>query len=334
MERLNIYLFGQPRIYRGESRLTDLPPRKDLHLLCYLALHRRRSHARGALAGLFWADSPEEQARRSLRTSLWRLRNFLGRGAIDRRAYLFADKDDVCFDACGECWVDVAAFEGVAAAGVSERAAIEALAAAVALYQGDLLEGCDDDWCLIERERLRGLFLGLLSTLLRQHRDRGEYDEAIRYGRQLVAHDPLLEHVHRELIVLYCLIGDRGAALRQYRRCRETLRAELDVEPSEELQELHAQLAGRRERHSPGRGTSAAPAAPARATGAESPRAGPSLESRMEAILGRLQTLEGEFQRNVASLEATRRRLDRLGGALARRPEAPPERHEAAGSCL
>lgn len=323
MGTLRIRLFGQLRTYRDDRRIHELPPRKEQHLLCYLALHRQHCHSRSVLAGLLWADRPEEQARKSLRTSLWRLRKFLDQGANPAEAYLLTENDSVCFNPRSDYWLDVEEFENSVAkkgaldtAGARGRELIDHLTRAVELYQGDLLEGCYEDWCIVERERLRQVFLDLLSTLMGYHRSQGAYEAAIRFGRQIVVQDPLLEGVHRELMELYCLTGNRGAALRQYRLCKDLLDKELGVEPAEDLQTLYAQLCRHQDAKEPGRGTHNA-GLPAHAPKPQAhpvrlPEAWSSLAFQMDDILSHLQELQGEFTRSLVSLEETRRQLGRL----------------------
>jgi len=360
MDTLRIRLFGQFRPCWVDGSPHELPPRKEQQLLCYLLLHRQRWHPRSVLAGLFWADSPEEQARKSLRTSLWRLRKFLGQGANPAEAYLLVENDSVCFNTRSDYWLDVEEFEHtvtrkglLGTAGTRGQDILDQLTGAVELYQGDLLEGCYEDWCLVERERLRQTLLDLLSTLMAYHRGQGAYEVALRLGRRIVAHDPLLEDVHRELMSLYALTGNRGAALRQYRSCADILKRELAIEPGQELQTLYAQLSRQQEARTPGRSLRDAglppPAVKPRTYPTKLPEAWSSLAFQMDDILSHLQELRDEFLRSMAALEETRQRLDQIAvdrvlpqpsrEANRPRPTGKPhggsiERHEAAESCL
>ena len=63
------------------------------------------------------------------------------------------------------------------------------------LYQADFLEGCYDDWAILERERLRESCLGTLERLVTLHRQRGEYERALTAAQRLVAADPLREAI-------------------------------------------------------------------------------------------------------------------------------------------
>src|SRR5712692_6927401 len=73
---IRLHLFGSFRLERDEQPV-DLPTRKVASLLAYLALHPE-PHAREKIATLFWGDSSDEHARRSLRTALAALRKELG----------------------------------------------------------------------------------------------------------------------------------------------------------------------------------------------------------------------------------------------------------------
>jgi DNA-binding SARP family transcriptional activator len=123
----------------------------------------------------------------------------------------------------------------------------QALEEAFALYCGDLLEGCYDDWCLAERERLQLLLLRVLKRLQRHYRLCGAFEAAMSCGHRLLALDPLQEDVHRELMRCYAEAGQRSLALEQFQRCRETLRQELHIEPMPETWQLYRQIRGGKE---------------------------------------------------------------------------------------
>lgn len=248
MDTLTIHLFGQLRVYQSQRRLIKFPTTKTQKLFCYLVLRRHHCHARSVLASLFWGDSPEEQARNCLRTDLWRLRRLLEPEREPAGKYLIIENDDVCFNTDSEYWLDVQEFERMASQGGQKAGsalhqdAADHLQSALDLYQGDLLEGCYEDWCLYERERLQGMYLSVLAKLMSYHRAQEAYEDAIQYGLRILHSDPLLEEVHREVMRLHCLSGNRAAAVRQYHQCRAILARELGIEPMEETTALFAQI--------------------------------------------------------------------------------------------
>jgi DNA-binding SARP family transcriptional activator len=116
------------------------------------------------------------------------------------------------------------------------------LEGAAGLYVGDLLEGVYQDWCLYDRERLRLLNLNALCKLLVFHERNGTYECGLAYGRRILACDPTREKVHRQMMRLFWLLGDRNEALAQYKRCVQLLRAELGIRPMERTRFLHKQM--------------------------------------------------------------------------------------------
>ena len=70
----------------------------------------------------------------------------------------------------------------------------------------------------------------------------GAIDRGIQIALRLIALDPLQESVHRALIRLYMYQDRVGAALDQYRRCRDVLERELGVPPDAETERLRAEL--------------------------------------------------------------------------------------------
>jgi DNA-binding SARP family transcriptional activator len=245
MSRLRIHLFGALEIHRGALQLRPFPTQKARDLFAFLVLHPTRSYARDVLIGVFWGDHPQADARKRLRMDLWRVRAALA--TEEEAAPLTAHGEELSFDRGAGHWLDVVEFEERVSAARAEGESIgpegaRLLGEAVELYRGDLLEGVYDDWCLLERERLRLSFLEALARLMRYHQERAEWEQAIRMGRRLLATDSLQEHIHRALIRCHRDQGNRPAAVRQYAECRALLRRELDVEPMEETTALFEEL--------------------------------------------------------------------------------------------
>ena len=119
---------------------------------------------------------------------------------------------------------------------------IPALQSAVDLYQGDLLEGWYQDWCLYERERLQHLYLIMLDKLMGWCEASLDCERGLVYGTRILRYDIARERTHRRLMRLHYLSGDRTAALRQYNRCTTALREELGVKPAKRTIALYKQI--------------------------------------------------------------------------------------------
>src|ERR671925_1535759 len=160
---LHVRLLGGVDLRLGEVQVPPLDSARAESLLAYLLLHRDAPQQRQHLAFLLWPDSSEPQARTNLRHVLHNLRRALPE--LDR--LLDVTPRTLQWRADAVVWLDVGAFEAAVARADSagDDGGLAALREAVALYTGDLLEGCYDEWLLGERERLRQRHLAALERL-------------------------------------------------------------------------------------------------------------------------------------------------------------------------
>jgi len=249
MSRLNVVLFGKMSVRCNERPVADLTGFKVQELFCYLLLHRNRPHPRETLAGLLWGDIPTVQAKKYLRQTLWQLQTALnGRAIACERSVLRIESDWVGVNAEADLWLDAAVFEQAHSLSLkipcSRMDGVHAgtLRSAIHLYQGDLLEGWYQDWCLRERERLQDMYLGMADKLMDYAIAHRDYENGIVYGGQILRHDRAREGTHQRLMRLQYLAGDRAGALRQYQRCVAALRDELGVEPTDSTVALYEDI--------------------------------------------------------------------------------------------
>ncbi len=246
---LRIKLFGSLELERDGRSLPRFASRKSGELFAYLALNRKSPQAREHLAGLFWGESSEDRARHTLNTTLWRINRVLEPpdAPAHERGYLRITPQRIGFNtACG-VWLDVAEFESRCELADHTESASQRYALysqAVSFYRGDLLADCYEDWCIVERERLQGLYVRALAQLMTLNSTNTQYDLAIDCARRILCCDPLREEVHRDLMRLHLNAGQPAAALRQYRQCENLLRDELGVEPAPETRAMLSPILG------------------------------------------------------------------------------------------
>ncbi len=113
---------------------------------------------------------------------------------------------------------------------------------AVALYQGDYLQNLYYDWVFEEQRQLQERYLEALQVLAAHQAGRGDYEQALAYGRQVLVKDPLLEEVHCQMMRYYGQLEDRNRVIRQYRQLETILADELEIEPMPETQALYQNL--------------------------------------------------------------------------------------------
>lgn len=241
---LALRLLGQPQVVDEDGNVLAIKSRKLLHLLAYLWLHRGRSLPRDKLAGVFWPESREDKAQNSLRNALTHLRHILDTHLGDSDRHLAVDRAAVCLEPHVPLWVDAARFDELCeeAAQLSQPGELPTLERATELYQGPFVEGCYEEWCLPERDRLRDRYKQCLERLVSAHMKAYHHQTAIEWAQRLLALDPLQEHVHQQLMRLYYQTGQRHRAIQQYTACRNVLDAELQADPELQTQDLYRQI--------------------------------------------------------------------------------------------
>jgi DNA-binding SARP family transcriptional activator len=248
MSLINIRMLGRFSI-DAERSIGAFDTGKTKSLLCYLLLYKDKAHLRETLASRLWEDATTAQTKKHLRQILWHLQSILGDQHIptDRRI-LIVDSEWVQVNPGAALWLDADVFtkahclvQGKAGETLEEWQARH-LQEAIDLYRGDLLEGCYEDWCLFERERLQNMMLTMLDKLMGYCEVNQEYESGVQYGERTLCYDRASEHTYRRLMRLHYLNGERTAALRQYQRCKAALREELDVQPSTQTELLYEQI--------------------------------------------------------------------------------------------
>jgi predicted ATPase/DNA-binding SARP family transcriptional activator len=229
-------LLGTVQVERDGKVQRSFRSRKALALLGYLAV-REQPVPRGRLAHLFWDGLPERRGRANLSWVLTRISTLLP-------GCLLADRHGVALQRTPAIWLDLDTYRELEA-----QEDTVSLAKAMDLYRGEFLEGLSlqgcaefQIWLVAERQRWRQRAARSLEILVKQHSQRGDYDEALRYAGRLLALEPLSEKACRETMLLLARSGRPKAALAQYESCCRLLAEDLGAEPGEATQALHERI--------------------------------------------------------------------------------------------
>jgi len=247
---MQITLFGPFEVQRDGRPVMGLDARKTQELLAFLLIQRSRAYSREFLAEMLWGERAPAQSKKYLRQTLWQVHSALDGLSLagDDASLLAVEGEWVRYNERCPVALDVAQFEDAYARAVGvagcalDAPCVDALRQAAQLYRGDLLQGCYDDWCIFERERLQTMYLAMLDKLIDSCQAQGQYERGLGYGATILRYDRAREGTHRRMMQLYCLAGDRSSALRQYEQLVHALREELDVEPSRRSVLLREQI--------------------------------------------------------------------------------------------
>jgi DNA-binding SARP family transcriptional activator len=236
---LSIRLLGTFQLRNGAGEPVALPRRKAQALLAFLAVTSNEEHSREKLATLLWGSSGTEQARQSLRQTLFTLRRALGPSG----GMLLPSEGETIRMNPELIDLDIHRLEELA-----RTDDLHSLEEAAELYHGEFLEGLVleeesfDNWLRSERERLHELILQVLTRLFSIRSETGPLDAAIQIGFRILALDSVHEATHRQLMRLYSRSGRREAAIRQFHACADLLRKRLGVAPEAETRRLFQEI--------------------------------------------------------------------------------------------
>lgn len=258
MAKLKILLLGSFQVIHDGESPTNFATDKVRALLAYLAVEAGRPHRREALMGMLWPEYSQDKARQSLRQALSKLRQTLNDNRkSEEEAFLLIGRETLRFNPQSAYWMDVAEFVSLSETCKEHRHRGQALCLPclrrmermVELYRGDFLDEfflenseTFEEWAMLTREWLRREAVGALTQLARHAERRKDYSQAREYAWRQVKLEPWREEVHRQLMRLFALDGQRSAALTQYEARRQTLDEELGVEPAEETTRLYEQI--------------------------------------------------------------------------------------------
>jgi DNA-binding SARP family transcriptional activator len=234
---LRVSVLGRFDVVLADGRPLRLTGRHAQALLALLVL-TRRPRSRDAIAADLWPDA-DGACTGSLRQALWLVRQALTSVGIAPDRLLEIDPETIGVRLDARIDLDLTAFEACLADG---GCAVER---AVALYQGDLLEGLGHDCFATERERLADRFEDALALVAERALTAGDLAAARLAADRLIARDPLREEAHAVLIAVHGLVGSRSQIVRQYRRLCDVLERELDEAPLPETEAIYRQALSR-----------------------------------------------------------------------------------------
>jgi ABC-type oligopeptide transport system substrate-binding subunit/DNA-binding SARP family transcriptional activator len=239
---LEVKLLGQFEV-RLDGTPIEITSRPAQLLFAYLIMNAGTAHRREKVAGLLWPDTSEANARRSLRQALWHIRKAISTNRPSAREFFLTDDISVAFNAHADYWLDAAVLD----AKVTNEVTSVELISMVSNYRGDLLPGFYDEWVGLEREHLQAAFEQKMKLLLDRLVEGQRWEEILEWGEHWIALGHTPEPAYRALMFAHARLGDASKMAAVYQRCIETLRRELNVEPSELTRTTYERLSKERQ---------------------------------------------------------------------------------------
>src|SRR5262245_55609455 len=218
-----------------DGRSLDLGPPKQRALLALLALHRNEVITADLLTDELWSGRPPAAAGKSIQVYVSQLRKTLGTDAIESRSGGYSLR----------LAADVDRFDQLVTEGRNllqqgnPSTAAEVLREALSLWRGPpLADVAYESFAQSEIARLEELHLAAVEKRIEADLACDRESGLVPELQRLVRDYPVRERVRGQLMLALYRTGRQAEALETYRIGRETLRDELGLEPSRELQEL------------------------------------------------------------------------------------------------
>ena len=225
-----------------DGRRLDLGSPLQRAVLVRLLLGEGRQCGLDHLIDALW-EEPPGNAVRSVQTYVYRIRLSLG----EERARLETTQGGYRFD-IPERAVDAVRFERLVRDGEELRAArqtgpaLRAFDAALALWSGEPLSGVPGPYAQRHRRRFTELRLNAQVARLSCADELGEHARVATELISLIADHPLREDLYALRMRALHRAGRTAEALAVYAAARDTLVAELGMDPRPELRELHTRI--------------------------------------------------------------------------------------------
>jgi DNA-binding SARP family transcriptional activator len=234
---LEFRILGPFEVLRDGAPVA-LAGQKQRALLAALLLRREDVVSADRLVEDLWGDAPPRTAATSLQNFVSQLRKALGADVIETRSpgYRLRFQSDE---------LDLTRFEGLvrAARAADPDARLRLLREALSLWRGrPLADFLYEPFAEGEIRRLEELRLGALEDRLEAEVALGAHAEAVGELEALVRDHPLRERLRGLLMLALYRSGRQAEALEAFQRARRALVDELGIEPSPELQRLHASI--------------------------------------------------------------------------------------------
>ncbi|WP_170233844.1 BTAD domain-containing putative transcriptional regulator [Novosphingobium sediminis] len=229
--RFHVQLIGPFRLAGPDRAAIPIQGRRTRALLATLLLAPEQTMGRERLAGLFWGDRSDAQARASLRQCLLELRGVLSGSAESDGDHLIATRETVTlFPGAFAC--DVLAVRGALASHDWEEAArlIDGVGAAP-LLQDLELGGAYGEWLDVARAEIDARMADGLARHIAAREEAGDSAGVKALAAAWLRRDPLSETAVAALIRAEIATGARAAAHIRYQAFRDLLAAEIGVAP-------------------------------------------------------------------------------------------------------
>jgi DNA-binding SARP family transcriptional activator len=216
-------------------------------LLAYLLFNHSKPVHKQRIIDRFWPDSTHDAARNCLNSTVFGLRRAFNDIAPNQPTIIFQNEHyaihsdwrvETDADAFQWHWRNAREIERTQGL----KAALPHFTSLIALHKDDFLVNFPNiEWALGERDTFRERFLQVLQHVADFNLNEKNYVAAIEYYQEILKTDDCLEEIHCKLMTCYTALKMKDRAMRQYKKCVDTLK-KVQLSPSRETHEWHERI--------------------------------------------------------------------------------------------
>ena len=238
--RLEIRALGKVEIVVKNRSLTisDWKTQTSRDLF-FLFLAHPEGLTKEEVGELMWGELSPAELKLRFKNAIYRMRHAIGSEAV-----LFQD-NFYQFNRSVDYEYDVQSFLSLTDQAREEKddeKRIQLLTRAVELYKGPYLPDIGDLWVEPDRQRFHELQISNVIALIRLLIKRNALNEALTIAKKALQTDPYDEELHRLVMEIYSLSGNKPAVVKQYQTVTKSLRDQINAPPSNETTELYQRL--------------------------------------------------------------------------------------------
>jgi two-component SAPR family response regulator len=208
--------------------------------LFFFFLNKQEAMSKEKIGHELWPEIKDEYVLKTrFKQDIYRLRKAVGRDVV-----VFED-DNYRFNRDMDYEYDVDAFESYIKRARNVQDVTERIGyyqKANNLYEGHYLSDVNEDWVLIERERLKILYISALEDLARLYLETNQLPACLEICTLAVVQDRYNESIYELELRAYAAQGDRASVARRYAEYKEIMEHELGLTPSAEMERVYREL--------------------------------------------------------------------------------------------
>lgn len=237
---VEVFALGHSRVVCDGRVITtaDWATEKTKEMFFYFLSHPDGLRREQVVDGL-WPDQPPGKGDGCFHSTMYRLRRALYNDCI------IYDNGQYRLNVAGNFYCDAEEFENLIAQADRlnpDPAQVDLYRQAIELYRGTFIDDLYVNWCEDQRQSLEDAYLRALYALSRFHIDRGDYQTGLSFLDRIIARDSFSEEAHCEKMRCLMLMGQQSAAIKHYRRYRDSLERDLGVNPSPKIKAVYQEV--------------------------------------------------------------------------------------------